>query len=179
MEELIARYGLIAIFVGSGMEGEPFALAGGVFAHRGWLSPYAVALTVIAGAFCIDQFWFNLSRNFRQTRLVGKMMGRPTFARAFGLIERHPILFILLFRFAYGLRAVAAVAIGVSQVPRRQVVLLNLAAASVWGLLYTGLGYALGPAFKRLEGQFGIGFTILSIGLSALALFLIIRRRRH
>ncbi len=141
---MIARYGLLAIFVGSGIEGEPFALAGGVFAHRQWLSPYAVALTVIAGAFCVDQFWFHLSRNFRQSRLVQKVVQRPAFRRALDLIERHPVLFVLLFRFAYGLRAVATVAIGASAVPKKQFILLNFVAATVWGMLFTGLGYALG-----------------------------------
>lgn len=56
MEELIARFGLLAIFVGAALEGEPFALEGGVFAHRGWMSLHAAVPTAAAGAIFIDQF---------------------------------------------------------------------------------------------------------------------------
>ena len=79
MEQLILQYGVVAIFLGSGIEGEPFALAGGVLAHRHWLSPVTAVLATIGGSCLIDQFWFHLSRHFRRNRIVRRLVERPAF----------------------------------------------------------------------------------------------------
>ncbi len=34
LDALIVRFGLPAVFIGAGIEGEPFAIAGGFLAHR-------------------------------------------------------------------------------------------------------------------------------------------------
>jgi membrane protein DedA with SNARE-associated domain len=177
LEQLILHYGVFAIFLGSGIEGEPFALAGGVLVHRGWMSGYAAVLAAIGGSCAIDQFWFHLSRYFHRSRVVQRVVERPAFARALDLIERHPIWFVLLFRFAYGLRAVAPVAIGASRVPTRLFVPLNIVAAILWGGLFTALGYFAGPAFERAEARYGSSIAIGTICLSIMLLALALRRR--
>ena len=176
MEQIILRYGVVAIFLGSGIEGEPFVLAGGVLAHRHWLSVCTAVLAAIGGSCLIDQFWFHLSRHFRQNRLVRRLAERPAFARSLELIERHPVWFVLLFRFAYGLRAVAPVAIGASRLGARLFVPLNVVAAIVWGSLFTGLGYLAGPAFEAAEARWGSTIALATIGLSAAALAFALRR---
>ena len=77
---------------------------------------------------------------------------------------------------AYGLRAVAPVAIGTSRLPARLFVPFNMAAAIVWGSLFTGLGYLAGPAFEAAEARWGSTIAIATIGLSILALALALRR---
>ena len=176
MEELVLRYGVIAIFLGSGIEGEPFALAGGVLAHRHWLPAWVSVAAAIGGAVAIDQFWFHLSRHFQRSRLVERVVRRPSFARALVLIERYPVRFILLFRFAYGLRAVAPVAIGTSRVPERLFVPLNILTAILWGLLFTALGYLIGPAFEAAEALYGTRIAVGTVCLSAVAIWLALRR---
>jgi membrane protein DedA with SNARE-associated domain len=176
LEKFILHYGLVAIFFGAGIEGEPFALAGGVLAHRHWLSPYAATFAAIGGSCLIDQLWFHLSRHFRQSRMVQSVVRRPAFDQAMKLVERHPVWFVLLFRFAYGLRAVAPVAIGASRVSARLFVPLNIVAAVVWGALFTGLGYTFGPTFEAAEARYGSGITVATVGLSVLVVFLAVRR---
>jgi membrane protein DedA with SNARE-associated domain len=179
LEALILHYGVIAIFLGAGIEGEPFALAGGILAHRHWMSPYGAALASIGGACLIDQLWFHLSRYFRQSRIVRHMVERPAFKRSLELIERYPVWFILLFRFAYGLRAVAPVAIGASRVPTRLFVPLEILSSIVWGSLFTGLGYLLGPAFEAVQARYGGRIAIATICLSALVIIVALHRRRR
>jgi membrane protein DedA with SNARE-associated domain len=179
LEALILHYGVIAIFLGAGIEGEPFALAGGILAHRHWMSPYVATLASIGGACFIDQLWFHLSRHFRQSRIVRHMGERPAFRRSLELIERYPVWFVLLFRFAYGLRAVAPVAIGASRVPTRLFVPLDIMSSIVWGSAFTGAGYLIGPAFEAVEARYGTGLTIATIGLSALVLVIALRRGRR
>ena len=128
------------------MEGEPFAIAGGLLAHRRVAPLWLAMAAAIGGAFLIDQGWFWLGRRFRTHRCVQAMTRRPAFARALALIEAHPSGFILLFRFAYGVRAVAPLAIGTSRVPALRFVLLSALAAILWGSAFTLLGYELGQA---------------------------------
>lgn len=179
MEHVILHYGVVAIFLGTGIEGEPFALAGGVLAHAGWLSVYTAALAAIGGSCLVDQLWFHLSRHFQQSRVVQRLTERPAFARSLELIERHPVWFVLLFRFAYGLRAVAPVAIGASRLPARVFVPLNIVAAMIWGCLFTALGYLLGPRFEAAEARYGSGIAVGAVCLSVLVLALALRRGRR
>jgi membrane protein DedA with SNARE-associated domain len=177
VEAVIVRYGLVAIFLGAGVEGEPFALAGGVLAHHHWLPLWAAMVAAIAGSCCIDQIWFHLSRNFRRSPLVQKVIARAAFRRSLDLIERQPARFVLLFRFAYGLRAVTAVAVGASRMPVARFVALNVVAAVLWGMGFTGLGYMVGPVIDRIQTHYGFAVTAGSIAVSALALALMLRSR--
>lgn len=176
MEAVIVRYGLVAIFLGAGIEGEPFALAGGVLAHRHWLPLWAVMGAAIAGSCCIDQAWFHLSRNFRHNRFVHGVIMRPAFRRALDLIERHPVRFVFLFRFAYGLRAVTAVAVGASRMPSARFMLFNIMAAALWGMVFTAMGYMAGPVLDLVEARYGFAVTAGAVAVSVLVLVLIARR---
>lgn len=178
METLILRYGFVAILLGAGIEGEPFALAGGVLAQRHLMNPWAAAVAAVAGSCLIDQAWFHLARHVRANRWVQGVAARAAFARALTILERHPKWFILLFRFAYGLRAVAPVAIGFSQIRARLFVPLNLLAAILWGVLFTTLGYLAGPAFEHLSKRFGAGVEVAAVALSLAVLAFTLRRGR-
>jgi len=179
LEAIIIRYGVIAIFLGAGIEGEPFAIAGGILAHRHWLPAWLAALAAVAGACAIDQGWFHLSRRFRDNRRIEAMTRRPAFAKCIDLLGQRPAWFVGLFRFAYGLRAVAPVAIGLSRVPTRLFVILNVPAAIVWGCCFTALGFALGPAFEAAETRYGSAIGITAVAISALALVIALRRGRR
>jgi membrane protein DedA with SNARE-associated domain len=153
VNDLIAHYGLLAVFVGSGIEGEPFAIAGGILAHRNLFPLWQVVAAASIGSFAVDQFWFFLGRHFRTHKWVVSLSKRSTFADAIRLIERRPTLFILLFRFAYGLRAIAPVAIGTAQISAPRFVLLNLIAAALWGPIFTGIGFGFGTTLERYFPQ--------------------------
>ncbi len=178
LDSLIVRFGLPAVFVGAGVEGEPFAIAGGFLAHRHLVPLWAAVAAASAGSLLVDQMWFLLGRYARSSRWVARLRTRPAFDRMLGVIERHPVSSVLFFRFAYGLRAVAPVAIGASRVPVARFVALNLLAAALWGPMFTLAGYAFGHAIDRWLpgfGPYGIAIgAVVSIGV-AVALF----ARRH
>ena len=112
IEALIARYGLAAIFIGAGIEGETSVLAGGLFAHEGMLSLPGAMIAAASGSFLADQAFFAAGRRFRDHRWVQRAQHKPAFAKALETLERHPIGFIFAFRFLYGLRTVSPIAIG-------------------------------------------------------------------
>ncbi|MFD1950105.1 DedA family protein [Sphingomonas arantia] len=154
IETLVAHYGLIALFVGAGLEGETVVLTGGVLAHRELVPLWGAALVAAGGSFTSDQIFFALGRRYRDHPRVRRVMGKPAFARALRALERHPVGFILAFRFLYGLRTVSPVAIGTSQVPAMRFVMLNAVAALLWAVIFTGLGYGFGEGIEELAGRF-------------------------
>lgn len=165
---IITHFGLPAVFVGSGVEGEPFALAGGLLGHLAIVPLWAAVLAAIGGAFGIDLFWFTVGRRFRAHRRVRAISRQPAFATALGLIERHPNLAVVIFRFAYGLRMAAPIAVGTSAITTRRFVLTSLGAALLWGTGFTLIGYAFGEAASRWVSQIAmagglIGLTLLVI----------------
>jgi len=177
IEAVVARWGLAALFVGAGLEGETAVVTGGLLAHEGLLSLPAAAACAVAGSFTADQLFFAAGRRFRDRPLLRRVIARPAFARALRTFERHPVGFILAFRFLYGLRTVSPVAIGTSRVPLATFLPLNLIAATVWGLLFTGVGYLFGNWLAEMLGrlkpgraELGTVGAVLLLGAGVVAL---------
>ena len=182
IETLIARYGLFALFVGAGVEGETVVVTGGLFARQG-LVPLAGAMAAAAtGSFVADQLLFTLGRRYRDHPRVRRIAARPGFARALALLERHPIGFIFGFRFIYGIRTVSPIAIGASQVGRRRFVTLNAFAAAIWGICFTTAGYLFGEAIERAFGRVRsvahLWPVVAALAVAALLVTILVRRRR-
>lgn len=150
---LVARYGLGALFVGAGLEGEAVVVAGGLLAHQGLFPLAGACVAAACGSFAADQAWFAVGRRFRNHRWVEKARGKAAFAKALAALERHPVGFIFAFRFIYGFRTVSPIAIGTSEVRARLFLLINAGAAIVWGITFSLVGYLFGNAFERLVGR--------------------------
>ncbi|CAN5484832.1 DedA family protein [soil metagenome] len=160
-EILIARYGLAAVFLGAGIEGETMVVTGGVLAHEGLLPWLGVAIAASAGSFVADQIFFAAGRRFRDTRRVRRMIARPNFTRAMEMFERHQTGFVLGFRFLYGLRTVSPIAIGTSHIRSRDFWVLNAISATAWGFLFSGLGFVFGNAITGIFGKLHPGRILL------------------
>ena len=66
LELLIAKYGLLAVFLGAGIEGETMVILGGVFAHRHLMTYWEAAAAATAGSFIADQLFFFAGRHARR-----------------------------------------------------------------------------------------------------------------
>jgi membrane protein DedA with SNARE-associated domain len=171
LEAIIARYGLMALFLGAGVEGETVVVAGGVLVHKHLLPfPQAIAAAA-AGSFLADQIFFAIGRRFRDHPRVRRITAKPAFARAYAMLEHHPVGFVLAFRFLYGLRIMSPLAIGTSAMPMRRFVPLNAAAAIVWATSFVILGALFGNALDRVFGQLSpAGHALIAAGAVALGL---------
>ncbi|WP_025293167.1 DedA family protein [Sphingomonas sanxanigenens] len=153
LETLVARYGLIALFLGAGIEGETVVILGGIMVHRGILPPLPAIAAAAAGSFVADQIFFALGRRFRDHRFVRRIRDRPAFARALATFERRPTAFVFAFRFLYGLRTVSPVAIGTTTLPTARFMGVNAASATLWGTTFVGAGYLFGQAIETAFGR--------------------------
>ncbi len=170
-EILIARYGLVALFVGAGLEGETVAMIGGLLAHQRFFPLTGAMIAVAAGSFVADQIFFAIGRRFRDHPRVRKIAAKPGFAKALAAFERHPRSFIFAFRFIYGLRTVSPIAIGTTAIPARIFVPLNAAAAILWGVIFVGIGFVFGNGIERVFGKLRSAEHVL-IAAAAVALLL-------
>ncbi|MEO7679806.1 MAG: DedA family protein [Sphingomonas sp.] len=180
IEALVQHYGLLAIFVGAGIEGEAVVVTGGVLAHRGLVPLIPACICAAIGSFVVDQLWFYLGRRFRNHRWVKKAHGKPGFARAMHLLERRPTGFILAFRFIYGMRTISPVAIGTSKVPLKVFLPLNAFAAAVWGPVFTlfgfYVGHALDPLIDRIAGKVHVAILV---AIALIVFVALIQLARH
>jgi membrane protein DedA with SNARE-associated domain len=175
-EMLIARFGLLALFVGAGVEGETVAMIGGLLAHQHFFPLPGAMIAVAAGSFVADQIFFAIGRRFRDHPRVRRIAARPGFAKAVAAFERHPRRFILVFRFIYGLRTVSPIAVGTTDIPARIFIPLNAVAAIVWGVLFTGIGYVFSQGIEQFFGKLRSAEHMLIAGAGvALLLFGIVR----
>ncbi len=173
VEALIAQYGLAAVFLGAGIEGETAVIAGGVLAHQGLVSPVGAAIAAAAGSFAADQSFFQIGRHFRESGPVRRLRGKPAYAKAMRLLERYPRGFIVAYRFLSGLRTVSPIGIGTSRIRLEQFVAVNLAAAALWAALFTVVGYLFGNVLAELFGRIA-GDRLLWGIAAALAVALVV-----
>ncbi|MBI1284535.1 MAG: DedA family protein [Thiobacillus sp.] len=179
LSALIAQYGLIAVFAGSLLEGETVLLLAGYAAHRGYLDLAAVVAVATFGAVIGDLGWFLLGRYQRRNLLHRHPRLGSKVRRALALIERHPTTTLLAMRFAWGLRIALPIAVGMSRIPWRRFLLLNLLSALLWAPLVASAGYAFGALIERhVAGLHRVEhWGMLAVVTLALVVHLVARRR--
>jgi membrane protein DedA with SNARE-associated domain len=154
-EMLISKFGLLGVFLGGIFEGESVFVLAAIAAQHGLLPILWVFLIGAAGAFLGDQFWFSLARYRSQTPIVQRLASDARFRRVMGFVEAHPTLFVLSFRFIYGLRTAGALACGLSNIRWANFFVLNLLAALIWTAVILSLGYIFGQALEVVLGELG------------------------
>ena len=162
-------------FIWTALEGETFVIFAALAAQHGLLNIWALFLAAWLGSFCGDQVYFFLGRRYG-TRVVERFPHlKPKLDKVFGWLERYAVLFILSYRFMYGVRNVSGLAIGMSKLPWRKFAVLNALAAFVWAAVFCSVGYLFGDVIEHLsrrrdeiEGK--VNFAVREFMLVALVL---------
>jgi membrane protein DedA with SNARE-associated domain len=176
MEELIARFGYLAVLAGTFFEGETVPVLAGFAANQGLLRLDLVMLCAFAGSFCGDQLWFWIGRRYGKTWLAKHPKSAAAADKVGRLLDRWGDWFVLSFRFLYGLRAVSPVAIGLSSISALRFAVLNLISAAVWAVAVGSLGYAFGQAIEGMMGRLKVWeHRILAAAAIALAVYVLHR----
>lgn len=149
---LVMKYGLLAVLIGCLAEGESVVILGGFFVHQGMFDPVHFASVAFVGAFLGDTGLFFLGRRFAGHPLVERVRRKPGFSHAHRLLNRHPHWFIFLNRYAYGMRAIGGIAVGMSTVRLSSFLVLNAAASMVWVGIFATIGYLGGLGIEKWLG---------------------------
>jgi len=152
-ELLLHRFGYLAVFVGTFLEGETILVMAGFFAERGYLRLPLVVVTACAGAYVGHVFWFFLGRT-QGVKLLDRF---PKMKRHFGkgirLFERYGAPAIFITQWLYGLRITCAVIIGISKVSTIKFLLYEALTCIVWAIIIGTAGFYFGRAVERVLGR--------------------------
>lgn len=178
----VHQYGYWVIALGSVAEGETVVAFGGFFAHQGLLSLPLVMLIAFIGSFVGDQIVFQIGKRYSPAVLRRWPKLQEPANRAFRLLERYQNLFILGFRFVYGIRTVSALVIGASHVKTLHFMVLNAIAAALWAVSVSAIGFLFGHALTYALGKIQdaeIGLLVLLLIAGLIGLGIRLRRSRR
>lgn len=175
----------LILLLGSFVEGESVVVTAGFLAFKGFLYfPYVTAIAFV-GSTLADQLLFFLGRKYGPEYIKKRPKLQKRSKRAFELLHKHNLLFIMGFRFIYGIRTISPFVIGTSGITVKRFAILNVIAAAIWAVLSCGFGYMLGHFFAEniesaieavVRGQKAV-LIVLVLGISIL-LFKAYRRRK-
>ena len=153
LEYLVSHFGYAAIAIGTFLEGETILIIGGFSAHRGYLNLQWVIVFAFLGTFCSDQMFYYLGRVKGRSWLETKPQWKPNIGKVLLMLNRHQIIFVIGFRFLYGLRTISPFVIGTSGIPPIRFFFLNFIGALLWASIISSLGYLFGQAIEAVIGD--------------------------
>jgi len=191
VEEWLQAYGPAAIylivFIGSFVEGESVILTCSALAYvYDQISLTTLMVLAFLGSFGADQILFFVGRKYGPRMIENRESLKKASTRVFYHLHKHNTLFILSFRFIYGIRTASPLIIGAAGVQVKRFLILNCIAAIIWSVLSCSAGYMIGYFFaddisyyisNLHEYQKYVAFIILGI-VATIGLYVYMKRRR-
>ncbi len=170
MEAFWADWGALAYLGAAGwafFEGETFVLLAAAAGRASALiNPWVLTVCVWLGSFAGDQLWFTLGRRYGM-RAVRRIPGAERrMEQAIRFLDRFCVAFVLSFRFAYGIRNIAAAACGIAGMSRLRFAVLNFIAAGVWAGTFVASGWFVAAWL----GHRAVCYLLGGLGLAMVAL---------
>jgi membrane protein DedA with SNARE-associated domain len=150
IENFLATYGYLAIFVGVFIEGEAVVMTAGFLAYGGHLDLHWVIVSAFFGSVSVYQLFFFLGRSKGNAFLDARPRWRPRVSKIKDLLHRHHIWVILGYRVLFGFRVVTPFTLGMTQVTQRRFLLIDLLPAALWSITFSLLGYSFGQALETI-----------------------------
>jgi membrane protein DedA with SNARE-associated domain len=138
------------LYLGTVMEGETALLLGSLAANQQVLDLFWVIVVAFAGATTGDQISYQIFRRFGPAMVSRSETLQRRSAKARRLLAGHPIKFIILSRFFWGLRSACMLALAASDVPTRVFAPFNLLACALWASVVGSLGYVFSGWVSRV-----------------------------
>jgi len=184
IEQLISEnavWAYVAVFVLTCLEGETIMILAGIAARQGLLELPWVIVLGFAGSLTGDQTIFFISRMWGKRILARFPWLYLRMEKVGRILERHGTWYLVSFRFFYGLRNPTPFVVGLSSIPTRKFVLLNVTGAIIWAITLGLAGYLLGALAERILAH--SKWAILGVAGLGLAIWavrhLLLTRARH
>ena len=174
LETFLRTYGYFAILLLTFLEGETIVILAGIAAAQGLMSPVLVGIAGFTGSFLGDQLYYTIGYYYGQPLLERWPHLRLRVEWAFHLVRKYQNLYILSFRFIYGVRNISPFVIAISSVPWLRFMLLNCVAAALWATVFTSGGYFFGHVMEKLLGTYqevvliGIAGGVVMVGVGVI-----------
>jgi membrane protein DedA with SNARE-associated domain len=179
LPQFLADYGYLAVFIGCLLEGETLLVLAGFAAQQGLLSlPLVMGLAFVAGTLG-DQIFFFIGNRYGVSLLHRFPKFETASQRVKKLLVTHHTWLIVGVRFMYGLRIAGPIAIGMSEVPPRRFLLLNMLGAAIWAVLVAGVGFVFGRSLQWLIADLGKYEEVALVVVVCVALLIGLLHRLH
>ena len=152
-ELLLQKFGYLAVFLGTFLEGEAILVMAGFFAERGYMNAVIVAIVAFVGAYAGHVFWFWLGRRHGVRLLDRFPKMKAHFGRGIRMFERYGAAAIVITQWLYGLRITCAVVVGMSRISLIKFLFYEGISCAVWAVAITALGYYFGAAVEAVLGK--------------------------
>lgn len=181
--EFVKEWGYLAVLLGSMVEGESVILTASALAHLGYLNIYKIMGIAFLGTLFTDQALYQVGYHFGPKIFDRFPSLKPRTTRAFNLLHKWDVWFILMFRFIYGIRTLSPLVIGAAGISPKRFIPLNLLSAIIWTVISCAVGYMLGDVLEYMIENFKTIQRYLVLAPLGVLLFLAIlytiwRKRR-
>lgn len=181
LEAFLQHFGYPAVFLDAFLEGEMSLVLAAYLALRGYLEIEPVMFLAFLGTYASDQFWYFLGRRHGRRILARRPRWQALADKTLPLVRRHPDLWVLCFRFIYGLRTVMPIALGLTGYPWGRYLALTAIGAGLWAAALGLAAYHIGAALEALLGDMRVAQLLLlgALVLLGVSLWLYRRTRRE
>ena len=175
LTEMGPQLAYFILFLGACVEGESVVLTAGFLAYTGFLKLEWVMTIAFFSTLFADQILFFIGHSRGARILARHPEWQERTKRIFRLLHKHNILFILGFRFVYGIRTLSPLVIGTAGISVKRFIVLNFVAAIIWTIISCVGGYMLGYFFadkiEQIVHQIGHYQKIVVLTLAVLIIF--------
>lgn len=177
--DLIAQYGIYAVFALCTVEGDITLLISGTMAHGGFFGEWGFLKVLVAGTLggmAGDSAGYAVGRIFHENAKDYRFyqVAQP---RVEKLIEKFGGFAIIISKYIYGIRVAMCVFYGVGKMPFLRFLGLSAISCSLWVILLSGLGYFFSGAVTSMIGDFKqVGFALFFIVMFGVIVFYVIER---
>ena len=192
---LLLTHGYLVIFLGAALDnfglpssGDIVLFAGGFFANNGQAVLPLVMLSGFAGALVSDNsvYWIGriggrpLIDRILKIRLLQLLINEKSLEKVERYFESHGGKTVFVGRFGPGLRSMTPLFAGVTRMGYFRFVLYNVAAAFVWAVIYSLIGYVFGQYWSELLAVArSVGFSVVALVILVIVAFVLRRRYRR
>ncbi|MFZ1701164.1 MAG: DedA family protein [Pyrinomonadaceae bacterium] len=177
--ELVAEWGIFAVFALCTVEGDITLLLSGVMAHSGLFGPYGffwVFLFGTLGGVVGDCIGYGIGRIFHVSAKDYRFyqVARPRIEK---LIEKFGGSAIIISKYIYGIRVAMCLFYGVGRMPFLRFLSLSALSCSLWVLMLSGVGYFFSGAITSMIGDYQrVGIALFMIVMVGVIGFYVIER---
>ena len=191
VNNLLIAHGYLVILFGAALDnfglpssGDIVLFAGGLFANRGHLALPLVMLSGFAGALISDNavYWIGrvggrpLIGRILKMRFLHFLVNEKSLSKVERYFETHGGKTVFVGRFGPGLRSMTPLFAGVTRMKYYRFIPYNVAAAAVWSVVYSLIGYVFGQYWTELLAVAkSVGYGV--VGLVFLVLLAYLLRR--
>lgn len=177
--ELVAEFGIIAVFALCTVEGDMTLLLSGVLAHSAFFGKYSFLKVIIFGTLggvVGDCFGYGLGRVFHEKAKDYRFyqVAQPRIEK---LIAKFGNSAIIISKYIYGIRLAMCVFYGVGRMPFLRFLSLSFLSCSLWVLLLSGIGYFFSGTITSIIGDYKqVGALLFAIVMIGIIVFYVIER---